>query len=138
MMGSPNPSIKKSLRAGQADLQYAIDWATLGEFLKKPEKLGITLHAPYFVGVATVRANVLSEQDIRCTSPELAALRGLFHQSVEGAALSLTTKLTYTSDIDAKTSELIDLANESARCGGVDIPIREQSLTKQFAVDLLR
>lgn len=120
-MGPLSPSMKEHMRSQQGDIQYAIDWTTLGEFLEKLEKRGITPNVASFVGAGTVRANVLGERDVQPTASELTAMRDLVHQSMEEGALGLTTALIYTPDIYAKTSELIDLASESARCGGIYI-----------------
>jgi len=46
-------------------------------------------------------------------------MRGLVHRAMEEGALGLTTALIYAPASYAKTPELIALARESARCGGM-------------------
>jgi N-acyl-D-amino-acid deacylase len=46
-------------------------------------------------------------------------MRALVHQAMEEGALGLTTMLIYAPATYAKTPELISLARESARCGGI-------------------
>src|SRR3974377_1834262 len=47
------------------------------------------------------------------------AMRGLGGQAMEEGALGVTTALIYSPNDYAKTPELIALAQESARCGGL-------------------
>jgi len=46
-------------------------------------------------------------------------MRGLVHQAMEQGALGVTTALIYAPMNYAKTPELIEMAKESARCGGM-------------------
>src|SRR5256886_4192450 len=46
-------------------------------------------------------------------------MRALVRQAMEEGALGVTTALIYSPNDYAKTPELIALASESARCGGI-------------------
>src|SRR5207237_211552 len=67
----------------------------------------------------TVRTNVLGERDVQPTPAQLAQMRALVRQAMEEGALGVTTALIYSPNDYARTPELIALASESARCGGI-------------------
>jgi N-acyl-D-amino-acid deacylase len=80
---------------------------------------GIAPNVASFVGEGEVRVNVLGEADVDPTPAQLAAMRVLVHQAMEEGALGITTALIYAPMNYAKTPELIAMAQESARCGGI-------------------
>ncbi len=120
-MGPLTPAMKTLGEAREGDIRYRIDWTTLDEYLREREAQGIGPNIASFVGEATVRENLLGEADVQPTAQQLTAMRGLVHAAMEDGALGLTTALIYAPDEYAKTPELIELASESARCGGIYI-----------------
>ena len=118
-MGPLTPEMKQLALQRQGDLHYAIDWTTLGEYLQRLEQRGIAPNVASFVGAGTVRTNVLGERDVQPTEEQLARMRVLVRQAMEEGAVGVTTALIYSPNGYAKTPELIALATESARCGGI-------------------
>jgi N-acyl-D-amino-acid deacylase len=120
-MGPLSTTMKELMKRRQTDVSFDVDWTTLGEYLEKLEKHGISPNVASFVGAGTVRANFLGEDDIEPTPAQLQSMQRLVRQAMEEGAMGLTTALLYTPDQFAKTPELIALASESARCGGMYI-----------------
>src|SRR5882672_11113258 len=118
-MGPLNPEMKRLATQRQADIRYTIDWTTLGEYLHRLEQRGIAPNVASYVGAGTVRNNVLGERDVQPTPAQLAQMRALVRQAMEEGALGVTTALIYSPNDYAKTPELMALASESARCGGL-------------------
>ena len=118
-MGPLSPEMAKAMKARQGDLRYDVTWSTLGQYLDLLEKHGISPNVASFVGEGEVRVNVLGEGDVQPTPAQLEAMRGLVHQAMEEGALGLTTALIYAPNNYARTPELMALARESARCGGM-------------------
>lgn len=118
-MGPLSQRMKELATQRQGDIKYEIDWTTLGEYLTKLEKKGIAPNVASFVGAGTVRTYVLGEGDVRPTAVRLVEMRKLVRQAMEEGALGVTTALIYAPNSYARTSELIELAKESARCGGM-------------------
>ena len=118
-MGPLNAQMKELMLQRQGDIHYAIDWTTLGEYLQRLEQRGIAPNVASYVGAATVRTYVLGERDVQPTPEQLGQMRALVHQAMEQGALGVTTALIYSPNEYAKTPELIALASESARCGGI-------------------
>src|SRR5205814_1284698 len=118
-MGPLTPEMKRHARERQADIHYTVDWTTLGEYLHKLERHGIAPNVASFVGAGTVRTNVLGERDVQPTAAQLERMRTLVRQAMEEGALRVTTALIYSPNQYARTPELMALASESARCGGI-------------------
>ncbi|HWX34820.1 MAG TPA: D-aminoacylase [Steroidobacteraceae bacterium] len=118
-MGPLNPKMKELAVARQEDIKYQVSWTTLGEYLEGLERKGIAPNVASFVGAPTVRTYVLGEADVQPSAQQLEEMRGLVHQAMEQGALGVTTMLIYAPATFAKTPELIALAQESARCGGI-------------------
>jgi N-acyl-D-amino-acid deacylase len=118
-MGPLNETMKKLALQRQGDIRYAIDWSTLGEYLHELEQRGIAPNVASFVGAGTVRTYVLGEGDVQPSAAQLAQMRALVHQAMEEGAMGVTTALIYSPNQYARTPELMALAGESARCGGI-------------------
>ena len=120
-MGPLNDAMKADfLRAADASLT-SIDWTTLGEYLEKLERSGISPNVASFVGAGTVRTHVLGEDNVQPDAAQLAKMRQLVREAMEDGALGVTTALIYNPNTYAKTPELVSLATESGACGGMYI-----------------
>ena len=120
-MGPLSPEMKRLMESRQGDIKYKVDWTTLGEYLCGLQARGVSVNVASFVGAATVRTHVLGEGDVQPTPEQLGRMRGLVSQAMEEGALGLTTALEYVPATFSKTPELIALASESGRCGGMYI-----------------
>jgi N-acyl-D-amino-acid deacylase len=120
-MGPLTPEMKRLATERQGIVHYDVDWSTLGEYLEHTARRGIAPNIASFVGAGTVRTNLLGEADVQPTPAQLTAMQGLVHQAMEEGALGVTTALIYSPNGYAKTAELVALASESARCGGMYI-----------------
>jgi N-acyl-D-amino-acid deacylase len=118
-MGPLNQKMKDLEVARQEDIKYPVTWTTLGEYLEGLERKGIAPNVASFVGAPTVRTYVLGEADVQPSAKQLEEMRRLVHRAMEQGALGVTTMLIYAPATYAKTPELIALAQESARCGGI-------------------
>ena len=118
-MGPLNPAMKQLMVKRQGDIKYPVTWTTLGEYLETLERKGIAPNVASFVGAPAARVNVLGEIDVQPTAQQLRQMRTLVAQAMEEGALGVTTALIYSPATYAKTPELIALAQESARCGGI-------------------
>lgn len=118
-MGPLTPRMAGLMKERQGDLKYDVSWTTLGGYLETLEKRGISLNVASFVGAGTVREYVLGEGDVTPNAAQLGQMKSLVKQAMEEGALGVTTALIYVPNAFAKTDELIALATESARCGGI-------------------
>ena len=118
-MGPLTPKMTELMVKRQGDIKFPVTWTTLGQYLETLERRGISPNVASFVGAPAVRTYVLGEGDVQPTAAQLEQMRVLVHQAMEQGALGLTTMLIYAPATYAKTPELIALARESARCGGI-------------------
>lgn len=118
-MGPLNEAMKQDfLRQADASVK-SVDWTTLGEYLEKLERSGISPNVASFVGAGTVRTHVLGEDNVQPNTAQLAKMRQLVREAMEEGALGVTTALIYNPNTYAKTPELVSLASEAGACGGI-------------------
>ncbi|NIP80033.1 MAG: amidohydrolase family protein, partial [Gemmatimonadetes bacterium] len=120
-MGPLTDTMKAVMMAQQGDIVYDIEWTTLGEYLEHLEARGVATNVASFVGATTVRIHELGYDDRAPTAAELERMRGLVRQAMEEGALGVGSSLIYAPAFYADTDELIALAEEAGRYGGMYI-----------------
>jgi N-acyl-D-amino-acid deacylase len=120
-MGPLNPEMKRLALSRQADIRYPIAWTTLGEYLEYLERRGIAPNVASFVGAASVRVHELGEGDVDPDPAQLARMRALVRQAMDEGAMGVASALIYAPGSFAETDELVALAGEAGRCGGMYI-----------------
>jgi N-acyl-D-amino-acid deacylase len=120
-MGPMTPEMKRLEAARQGDIKFPIDWTTLDEYLTGLERRGVSLNVASFIGAGTARTNVLGEGDVDPTPEQLQRMRALVVQAMEDGAMGVGSSLIYAPDNYAETDELVALAGEAGRCGGIYI-----------------
>jgi dihydroorotase/N-acyl-D-amino-acid deacylase len=120
--GSPAPlndAIIATDRTGYAQLEITPDWRTLAQYYARLERQGIGLNVATYVGATQVRRMVLGDDDKDPTPAQLDRMRELVRQAMREGAVGLSTSLQYPPAPYAETAELIALASEAAKLGGV-------------------
>jgi N-acyl-D-amino-acid deacylase len=120
-MGPLSPEMKKLAVQRQGDIKYPIQWTTLGDYLRFLERKGITPNVASFVGATSVRQHVLGERDVDPDPAQLRRMRALVRLAMKEGALGVGTSLIYPPASFAETDELVSLASEAGRCGGMYI-----------------
>ena len=120
-MGPMNSAMKSQETARQGDIQYPIEWTTLGDYFGWLEKRGISTNIASFVGAATVRVHELGEGDVDPTPEQLSRMRALVRQAMNEGAMGVGSSLIYAPGSYAETDELVALTSEAAKCGGMYI-----------------
>ncbi|MCZ6916852.1 MAG: D-aminoacylase [Gemmatimonadetes bacterium] len=116
--GPLNETMKADGLAQQGDIEYEIEWTTLGEYLEYLVERGIATNVASFVGATTVRIHELGHDNRPPTDDELDRMRGLVRHAMEEGALGLGSSLIYAPAFYAQTDELIELAKVAAEYGG--------------------
>jgi N-acyl-D-amino-acid deacylase len=120
-MGPLSADMKRRLAERQADVRYPVDWTTLGDYLTMLERKGIGPNVASFVGATTVRVHEIGERDVDPTPEQLVRMRALVRAAMNEGAMGVGSSLIYAPASYAETPELIALASESAKCGGMYI-----------------
>src|SRR5579871_2706587 len=95
------------------------DWRTLGEYFARLERQGLGINFASYVGATSVRRVVLGDADRAPSAQELHTMRQLVAAAMRDGAVGLSTSLQYSPAPYASTEELIALASEAARHGGI-------------------
>ncbi len=114
-----NDAILAADRIGYEHLGLTPDWRTFGEYFARLERQGIGINLASYVGATQVRRMVLGDADRAPSPAELDRMRALVAQAMEDGARGLSTSLQYAPAPYAKTDELVALAAESAKRGGL-------------------
>lgn len=114
-----NDTIRRSGKKGFDLLGIQPDWQTFRQYFARLEKQGIGINVADYVGATTVRRMVLGDDDVQPTRVQLDAMKQLVRQAMLDGAVGVSTSLEYPPAPYAKTEELIALASEAARYGGI-------------------
>ncbi len=106
-------------RPGFEHLRIKPDWRTLAQYFARLERQGLGINLASYVGATSVRRFVIGD-DNRAPSPkELQQMRQLVSEAMRDGAFGLSTSLQYAPAPYASTEELIALAAEAGRYGGI-------------------
>ena len=137
-MGPLNPRMKRLDRERQGDIKYPITWTTLDQYLRLLQRQGVTPNVASFVGATTVRVHELGEDDVDPSPEQLERMRKLVRDAMKDGALGVGSSMIYAPANYAETPELVALASEAGRCGGMYIShIRDEGPKLLEAIDEL-
>jgi len=95
------------------------DWRTFRQYFARLEKQGIGINVADYIGATQVRRIVLGDNDIQPTPEQLEQMKALVRDAMKGGARGVSTSLEYAPAPYAKTDELIALATEASKSGGI-------------------
>jgi len=114
-----NDAIIAADRAGYDHLHINPDWRTLAQYFARLEKQGMGINLATYVGATSVRRMVLGDAKVDPTAAQLDQMKALVNQAMKDGAVGLSTSLQYSPAPYAKTEELIAMAGEASKYGGV-------------------
>lgn len=117
--GPLNDAIIAADRATYDHYHLNPDWRTLGEYFAKLEKQGIGINLASYVGATQVRRMVLGDDDKQPSAAQLEQMKELVRQAMREGAVGVSTALEYAPAPYAKTEELIALASQASKFGGI-------------------
>ena len=94
-------------------------WRTFGEYFARLRKQGMGINLASYVGATQVRRVVVGEDNRAPTAAELERMKALVRNAMREGAVGLSTSLQYAPAPYATTEELIALAAEAAKFGGI-------------------
>src|SRR5467141_1039185 len=110
------------LRADQEQYDHyhiQADWRTFREYFFRLEEQRIGINIASYVGATRVRRVVLGDNDVQPTPAQLEQMKDLVSQAMRDGAVGVSTALEYAPAPYAKTEELIALAAEASKFGGI-------------------
>jgi len=94
-------------------------WRTFREYFARLRKQGMGINLASYVGATQVRRVVLGDGNRAPTAAELERMKALVRDAMRDGAVGLSTSLQYAPAPYATTEELIALAGEAAKFGGI-------------------
>ena len=118
-MGPMNEAMKQELIDDQVDIEYKIEWTTLGEYLDYLENRGSSTNVASFVGNGGVRQYVMGYENRPASKEELEKMKDLVREAMEEGAVGLSSALIYQPSSHASNEELIELAEVAKAYNGL-------------------
>ena len=123
-------------RPGYVHYKIDPDWRTFRQFFARLEKQGMGINLASYVGATQVRRFVLGDADVQPTSAQLEQMQALVRDAMRDGTVGVSTALMYAPAPYAKTEELIALASEASRFGGIYAThMRDESDSVLEAID---
>ena len=94
-------------------------WRTFRDYFARLGKQGMGINLASYVGATQVRRMVLGDDNRAPNAAELERMKALVRDAMREGAVGLSTSLQYAPAPYAKTDELIALAGEAAKFGGI-------------------
>jgi len=95
------------------------DWSTLGEYMDKLEKQGVSVNVATLIGHGTIRMAVMGYEKRSPTEEELEKMKDHVAKAMEAGAFGMSSGLFYAPGGYADTGELIELCKVVADYGGI-------------------
>jgi N-acyl-D-amino-acid deacylase len=112
------------------------DWRTFRQYFARLEKQGMGINLASYVGATTVRAVVIGQENKQPTPEQLEQMKALVRDAMKDGAVGVSTALEYAPAPYAKTEELIALATEAGKFGGIySTHMRNESDSVLDAID---
>jgi len=95
------------------------DWRTFREYFSRLEKQHIGINIASYVGATRVRRMALGDNDVQPTAAQLEQMKEFVSEAMRDGAVGVSSSLEYAPAPYAKTEELIALAAEASKFGGI-------------------
>ena len=131
-----NDAIIQSDRQGYEHFKITPDWRTFRQYFARLEKQGMGINLASYVGATQVRRMVLGDDDKQPTLAQLEQMQALVREAMKDGTVGVSTSLEYAPAPYAKTEELIALATEASKSGGIySTHMRDESASVLEAID---
>ena len=114
-----NDAIIASDREGYDHYKINPDWRTFRQYFTRLEKQGMGINLASYVGATQIRRMVLGDNDVQPTPQQLDHMKALVREAMKDGTVGVSTSLEYAPAPYAKTEELIALASEASKFGGI-------------------
>jgi N-acyl-D-amino-acid deacylase len=114
-----NDEMVKADRAEYDHFHITPDWRTFRQYFSRLEKQGLGINVASYVGATSIRRMVLGDDNRAPTANDLERMKTLVRESMRDGAVGLSTALQYAPAPYASTEELIALAAEASKMGGI-------------------
>jgi dihydroorotase/N-acyl-D-amino-acid deacylase len=114
-----NDALVELDRPGYEHYHITPDWRSFRQYFARLEKQGMGINLACYVGATQVRRMVLGDDDKQPTPEQLEQMKALVREAMKDGASGVSSALEYAPAPYAKTEELIALAAEGGKFGGI-------------------
>jgi N-acyl-D-aspartate/D-glutamate deacylase len=114
-----NDAIIQADRSSYDHYHISPDWRTFRQYFARLEKQGMGINVASYVGATQVRRMVLGDDNKQPTAEQLDRMKSLVRDAMKDGTVGVSTSLEYAPAPYAKTDELIALAAEGGKFGGI-------------------
>jgi dihydroorotase/N-acyl-D-amino-acid deacylase len=114
-----NDDMLKADRVGYEHYGITPGWRTFRDYFARLQQQGMGINLASYVGATQVRRMVLGDADRAPDAAELERMRALVREAMRDGAVGVSSALQYAPAPYATTEELIALAAEAAKSGGI-------------------
>jgi N-acyl-D-amino-acid deacylase len=114
-----NDAIIQTDREGYEHYKITPDWRTFRQYFARLEKQGMGINLASYVGATQVRRVVLGDSNVQPAPEQLEQMKALVREAMKDGTVGVSTALQYPPAPYAKTEELIALATEGGKFGGI-------------------
>jgi dihydroorotase/N-acyl-D-amino-acid deacylase len=114
-----NYAIIKADHLSYEHLKITPDWRTLRQYFARLERQGLGINLASYVGATQVRRMILGDDKRSPNAAEVEQMKALVRQAMQDGAVGVSTSLQYAPAPYATTDELIALATEAGKYGGI-------------------
>jgi dihydroorotase/N-acyl-D-amino-acid deacylase len=131
-----NDAIIQADRPGYEHYKITPDWRNFRQYFARLEKQGMGINLASYVGATQVRRMVLGDDNMQPTPEQLDQMKALVRAAMKDGTVGVSTALEYAPAPYAKTEELIALAAEGGKFGGLySTHMRNESDSVLVAID---
>ena len=131
-----NEAIIEDNKSGYDYYKINPDWRTFRQYFSRLEKQGMGINLASYVGATQVRRMVLGDDDKQPSPEQLDQMKALVRDAMKDGTVGVSTSLEYAPAPYAKTDELIALATEAGKFGGIYAThMRDESNSVLEAID---
>jgi dihydroorotase/N-acyl-D-amino-acid deacylase len=131
-----NDAIIQADRPGYEHYKITPDWRNFRQYFARLEKQGMGINLASYVGATQVRRMVLGDDSKQPTPEQLDQMKALVRAAMKDGTVGVSTALEYAPAPYAKTEELIALAAEGGKFGGLySTHMRNESDSVLDAID---
>lgn len=121
---SPAPLLGAALEEALADarnfgMEAELTWRDMGGYVEKLAQKGTSVNVVPLIGHNTVRGSVLGYDDVQPTPKQQADMERLVADNMHLGAHGLSSGLYYPPGFYARTEEVIGMARQAAKHGGI-------------------
>jgi N-acyl-D-amino-acid deacylase len=112
------------------------DWRNFRQYFARLEKQGMGINLASYAGATQIRRMVLGDDNKTPTPEQLEQMKALVREAMKDGTVGVSTSLEYAPAPYAKTEELIALATEAGKFGGIySTHMRNESDSVLEAID---